>query len=87
MPRSRPFSRASASAAFAVEDAKEVRQSNIIQELSACADSSTCADVRTNGEYEFLEDGLHVYTDEATGQRRRPYFAPRAGTARPDVAS
>ena len=64
-------------AAFAVDDAKEVRQADFIAGL---------ADTRSAGHVEFLAEGLHVYTDDEhlEGQGRRvlraegrPRGAPR----------
>ena len=68
-------------AAFAVDDAKEVRQADFIAGL---------ADTRSAGHVDFLAEGLHVYTDDAgPNAKASQYFEPRAGTTEgfPDDAS
>ena len=64
-------------AAFAVDDSKEVRQADFIPALAA-GDGEV--DDRDLGHYEFLEEGLHIWTESNDGESKiAQYFAPRDG--------
>jgi hypothetical protein len=58
-------------AASAVDDSKEVRQGDFIAGL---------ADTRSAGHVDFLEEGLHVWTDDASSNAKAAqYYAPKTG--------
>ena len=60
-------------AAFGVDDAKEVRQADFIPVLS---------DTRPAGHIEFLEEGLHVYTDDTSSDAKASeFYEPHGATA------
>lgn len=66
-------------AASAVDDTKEIRQSDFISGLS---------DTRSAGSYDFLEEGLIIQTKDASGQAKvAEYYAPRTAGALPASGS
>jgi hypothetical protein len=71
-------------AAFGVDDSKEVRQADLLLTLGAGSQGE--ADVRTKGSYEFLEEGLHITTNDHTAaaadsnNKVAEYWAPRGGS-------
>ncbi|MET0997115.1 MAG: hypothetical protein ABWX73_00245, partial [Marmoricola sp.] len=77
-------------AAFAVDDTKEVRQADFIPSLGAGSQGE--ADVRANGHYEFLEEGLRLQTTDSANpgssqNKVAEYFAPRGGNDLPTSGS
>jgi hypothetical protein len=69
---------AGAGIAFGVDNTKEVRAADFIPTLGAGSQGES--DNRTKGHYEFLEEGIHVWTESNDSQSKvAEYFEPRDG--------